>query len=128
MRTLLWVILVSGIALGGIIFAAPRLVEPPAASAIVAAACICLAAGLVALIPLMLVAPRWPDYLMQAGMGAMVIRLFLTLGVGAVYLRAYAPLKTTFMMAVVVFYLILVVAETGIAVRLVKLHWRPPKS
>ncbi len=98
------------------------------ASAIVAAATICVVIGFFAMIPPALVAPRWPDYMVQAGMGAMVIRLILTLAVGAIYLEMYAPPEQTFMTAMVVCYLLLLAVETGVTMRLVKHHWRPPES
>jgi hypothetical protein len=125
-RTLLWFSLFGVIGLVVVIVAAPRLFEPPGASAVIAAAVICVVAGLIAMVPPALVAPRWGDYLMHAGLAAMLIRLFLTLGAGAVYYKVYAPPSSTFMGAIVVFYLVLLAYETGVTIRLVKQHWRPP--
>ncbi len=128
MRTLLWFSLVGFLALGAVVLAAPRMADAERASAMIAAASICLLAGLIAMVPPAVVAPRWPDYIMQAGMGAMVIRLFLTLGVGMLYLKWYTPPTSTFMTAMVVCYLLLLAVETGVTLRLVKRYWHPPQS
>ncbi len=128
MRTLLWFSLIGLVALGAVFVAAPRMADAERASAMIAAASICLSAGLIAMVPAAVVAPRWPDYIMQAGMGAMVIRLFLTLGVGMLYLKWYTPPTSTFMTAMVVCYLLLLAVETGVTLRLVKRYWHPPHS
>lgn len=127
-RTLIWFSLGGLVALWGVFAFTPRFAEPQMASAIVAAATICVVIGFVAMIPPALVAPRWPDYMVQAGMGAMVIRMLLTLGVGAIYLKVYAPLEQTFMTAMVICYLLLLAVETCVTMRLVKLHWQPQES
>ena len=127
-RTLLGFSLAAAAVLGAVILIAPRLAEPAAASAVIAAASICLAVGVVAMVPPALVTPRYPDYLMQAAMGAMIIRLFVTLAVGALYLRMYDPPRAAFMNAMVVCYLALLASETVITLRMVKEHWRPPQA
>lgn len=128
MRTLLGFTLTAAAVLGAVILIAPRLAEPADASAVIAAASICLAVGVVAMVPPAVVAPRYPDYLMQAAMGAMIIRLFLTLAVGALYLRMYSPPRAVYMNAMVVCYLTLLASETVITLRMVKEHWRPPQT
>ena len=128
MRTLLWFALLALLGLVAAALVAPRVAGPDSASAVVAAAVICVATGLIALLPAAIVAPRYPDYLMQAGLAAMLIRLSLTLGVGAAYLRWYAPPRAVFMSAMVVAYLVLLAFETWAIVRLVKQYWRAPQS
>lgn len=105
---------------------ARRAVEPERAAAISAAAAIAVGAAIVALGPPALVARRFPDQLGMAGMGAMLVRLFLTLFVGWWYLRARQPPKQVFLNALVVSYLVCLTAETLVVVRLVQKHWRPP--
>ncbi len=128
MRTLVWFSLGGLLALGAVVVAAPRMASPEQASAMIAAAAICLSAGLIAMIPPAVVAARWTDYIIQAGMAAMVVRLFLTLGLGLLYLKWYAPPMSTFLTAMVICYLLLLAVETGVTISLVKRHWHPPES
>lgn len=107
---------------------APRLTTGAKASAVTAAAVICYASAIVALLPVVLVGPRYPDYLMQAGLGAMGLRMFLTLAVGAWYLWEKQPPRMTFMMSVVVFYLVALAAETWIAIDSVRRYWKAPQG
>jgi len=105
---------------------ARRTVAPENAAAISAAAAIAVGAAIVALGPPAVVARRFPDQLGMAGMGAMLVRLFLTLFVGWWYLRSRQPPKQVFLNALVVSYLVCLTAETLVVVRLVQKHWRPP--
>lgn len=107
---------------------APRFTTAAKASAVLAAGVICLSAAAVALLPVVLVGPRYPDYLMQAGLGAMLLRLFLTLAVGAWYLWAKQPPRMTFMMSAVGFYLAALAAETWIAIDSVRRYWKAPQG
>ena len=127
MRTILWFAMAAVLGLTIVRLVAPCFFAPVEATAIFVAAGICLAAALLGLVPIALIAPRHPDWMIQAGLAAMVIRLFSTLGAGAAYLRFWSPPKWTFLMAGVVFYLVLLAAETGIIVRLVQRHWRAPE-
>jgi hypothetical protein len=105
----------------------PRLMDAAKANAVTAAAVICFGAAAVALLPVVLVAPRYPDYIMQAGLGAMLLRLVLTLAVGAWYLWAKEPPRSTFMMSAVLFYLVALAAETWIAIDSVRRYWKAPQ-
>lgn len=128
MRFFLWFTLIGMAMLAIVGLSAPGFLEATSASAVTVAAAICLVAAVIALLPLALVAPRFPDYLVQAGMGAMLIRLFLSLGGGALYLYVFAPPKGLFMTAMVIFYLVMLVAETAVTLRLVHRYWRPPHA
>ena len=128
MRTLCWFSLGGLLALGTMVVVAPRMAGPEQASAMIAATAICLSAGLIALIPPAVVVPRWTEYAIQAGMAAMVVRLFLTLGLGLLYQKWYAPPMSTFLTTMVICYLLLLVVETGVTISLVKRHWQPPES
>lgn len=96
------------------------------AAAITAAATIAVAAAVLALGPPALVARYFPEQVGLAGLGAMLVRLFLTLMVGWSYLKVRQPPKQVFMNALVVSYLVCLAAETTVIVRLVQKHWRPP--
>lgn len=104
----------------------PRYAAAADAAAITAAAAICFAAAAIALLPVVLVAPRYPDWLMHAGLAAMLLRLALTLAAGAGYLWIVAPPRAVFMNSAVVFYLVALAAETWIAIDAVRRHWKAP--
>jgi len=126
LRTLVWFWLVGLSMLVGVVMVVPEIIPGSNASAVTAAAVICVGAGLLAIVPPTLVVQRHPDYLIQAGLGAMAVRLLLTLGSGAAYFMVYAPPQNLFMSAMVVGYLAVLAVETGVTVHLVKRYWRPP--
>ncbi|MFQ5415178.1 MAG: hypothetical protein ACE5E6_12045 [Phycisphaerae bacterium] len=128
MRLVLWFTLGGFVLLGVVRALAPRFFAPADASAVVAAAAICTGVGLGAMIPLALVGTRCPAYIIQAGMGAMTLRILLTLVVGSLYLWICVPPRATFFNAMVVSYLVLLAVETAATAWMVKLHWRPPPS
>jgi hypothetical protein len=126
MKTLALFVPLAAVVVTVVMLAAPRMVEPATASAFVAAVLICAATGLVALIPAALVAPRHPTYLMEAGMAAILLRLFLTIGAAAAYWQWWLPQKWPFLNAMVVFYLLFLAGDTFIIIRLARRYWRTP--
>jgi hypothetical protein len=90
----------------------------------IAVAAICLGSALVALIPLAFVAPRYPDYIGQAALGATVIRLLLTMGALVAYQVLKQPHMASFLFWAPVFYLLLLAIETTFGVIMVKRHYR----
>lgn len=107
---------------------APQFTDAATAKAIVAAASICTGAGVLAMMPPLFAVGWQPDYLVQAGLAMMAIRLFLTLAVGWVYLRMASPPENAFYLAMVVCYLVGLGVETALTVSLVRRTWRPPQS
>ena len=128
MRAFLWFSLIGAALLAVVGLSAPLFLEASSASAATVAAAICLVAAILALLPPALVVKHCQDYMVQAGLGAMLIRLFLTLGAGAAYLHLFTPPKWPFMTAMVVCYLVMLVAETAVTVYLVNRYWRPGQS
>jgi len=124
LRTILQFTIGGALALAAIAVLCPRWLDPVRGSAVLAAAGICYAAAFVALIPMAWGAPRRPDWMGQAALGAIVIRLMLTLAAGAAYLYFFEPHRATFMASAVGCYLILLAVETTIAIRLVHRYWR----
>lgn len=96
---------------------------------LLAVAAICGGASLIALIPMAIVAPRYPDYIGQAALAGTVIRLMLTMGVLVAYQVLYQPHMASFLFWAPVFYLVLLAIETTFGVLAVKRYYRPtPKS
>lgn len=106
----------------------PRVWPADTASAVSAAAVICVGAGVLAMAPLSLVIPRKPDYAIPAGLGGLAIRLLLSLGVGMAYLKIAKPPEGAFWNAMAAFYLLLLAVETAVTARLAKryLHSSTP--
>lgn len=101
----------------------------PGVISLYAVAAICGGAALVALVPMAIVAPRYPDHIGQAALGGTVIRLLLTMGALVFYQMLYQPHLVSFLFWAPVFYLILLAIETTFGVLAVKRYYRPtPKS
>ncbi len=124
MKTLALFGLLAAVVVTVVMLAAPWMGEAATASAFVAAALICASTGLIALMPAALVAPRYPTYLMEAGLAAILLRLFLTLGVGAAYWRWWQPPNWPFLNSMVVFYLLFLAGDTIMIIRLANRYWR----
>ncbi|MCB9853852.1 MAG: hypothetical protein H6819_12200 [Phycisphaerales bacterium] len=96
---------------------------------LLAVAAICGGAALVALIPMAVVAPRYPGHIGEAALAGTVIRLLVTMGAFVVYQVLYQPHMTSFLFWAPVFYLVLLAIETTFGVLAVKRYYRPtPKS
>jgi len=90
----------------------------------IAVAVICLGSALVALTPMALVAPRHPDYIGQAALGATVIRLLLTMGALVGYQVMAQPHMASFLLWAPLFYLLLLAIETTFGVIMVRRYYR----
>lgn len=98
------------------------------AEAIALGAGVCVLAAWCALWPPVLAARFAPDHLGNAGLAAMVTRLFVTLGLALWLARSMGAARPAFMNTLVVSYLVLLAAETGLIIRLVRMSWRPPNK
>ncbi len=87
---------------------------------------ICLCSSLLALAPLGFVAPRYPEYIGQAGLAATVLRLMLTMGALVAYQVLMTPHLQSFLFWAPIFYLLLLAIETGFGVAMVKKYYRVP--
>lgn len=125
MRAMAWSILAGVAALGVAREAARRFMEPAGASSVTAAVTICMIVAAAAMLPMALAAGRRPAYLLPACAATMLIRLFATLGIGLWYGRRFALDESAFTFAMVVSYLVLLAAETGMACHFVRRYWRP---
>jgi len=84
------------------------------------AACVNLAAGWAGFIPLVVVRRRRPDYLPQAAMGGMALRI-LIVGVALLAMLMFSSMDSVACSVwMLVFYLSLLALETAMAVRLVR--------
>ncbi len=126
MRTLILLTALAGAAIFGIALLAPRMFEPDTARAVVVASLVCIGAAIPALsIPLILI-PAKPEWLVEAGMGAMVTRMLLTMIAGWVAYRNVDMPQGAFLNAMLGFYLTLLTLETAVTWRIASRHWRQP--
>ncbi len=123
MRTLIWFNLLGFAALLALARLAPQYWDAESARAICAAAAICLGAALLALLPMVVIAARKTDLLIQAGLATVVIRMLVTLSAGAAYFSWFSPPRAVFMNAMVACYLPLLAIETAICIRLGNRYW-----
>ncbi len=85
-----------------------------------AVAIICLGSAFVGLLPIAVVAMKWPSYVGQAALGGTVIRLMLTMAVGAAYQTLAQPHLPSFLFWAVVIYCVLLAIETAFSVYLTR--------
>ena len=90
-----------------------------------AVAVICLVSAFAGLLPIALVAAKWPSYLGQAALGGTAIRLLLTMAVGAAYQTLAQPHLPSFLFWAVVIYCVLLAIETGFSVYLARSFFPP---
>lgn len=79
------------------------------------AAIICGGAALISAIPILICAFFAPKYVLLAGIGGTTVRLLLTMIAGVTYQVVSSPQLTAFLTWLVVFYLLLLVVETVLA-------------
>lgn len=91
---------------------------------------ICLATAVLAFIPMMIVAPRWPDQIGSAALAGMGLRLFLTMGSMVCYQILLRPQFESFLFWAVIYYLIVLAIDTTFGVIAIKRFYRPtpPRS
>lgn len=89
-----------------------------------AVAGICLCTAVLALIPMALIAPKWPQHIGQAVLAGTVIRLLLTM-MGCVGYQIIAqPQLGSFLFWATIFYLLLLTIETGFGVAAIRRYYR----
>lgn len=122
--------LAEALAFGAVWFAAPVYWPAAEAEALVAAAAICLIAALAAMVPVAWANARSPKLLNEAGLAAMGLRMFLTLGAGGAYWAMADPPKSFYLKSMAAWYLALLAVETGVIVFVTRRHWgaTPPRS
>ncbi len=97
-------------------------------SSMLAIGSICLTTGLLGLLPLLIVVPRWPSYTGQAVLGGTVLRLLLTMALGAAYQVLYDPHLASFLFWAAAFYLTILVIETIWGAVAIRRHYRVPQN
>lgn len=85
---------------------------------------ICLAAAIVAFMPLVVVLIHRPAYIGQVALAGTVLRLLLTMAAGGIYQTMAKPQMESFLLWAVIFYCLLLTVETGFGVLLVKKYYR----
>ena len=88
--------------------------------ALIAAGVVTLIASIVSLIPITIAVDQKADWLGQACLGATVIRLMVTLAAGMGWYLAVKPPLIAFALWTMLFYLVLLVWETRIAMKFIK--------
>lgn len=104
-------------------FAAPVYWSEAQARAVVASGVICVGAAVASLAPVVWANARAKDWLNQAGLAAMGVRMFLTLGAGGAYLWAANPPRTFYLASVCAWYLALLASETVLIVAMTRKYW-----
>ena len=89
----------------------------------VAAGCVCLAATIIGLIPLLIAWQRRAQWLGQACLGATVLRLLVTFLIGTLTYLALQPNLTAFALWTMLFYLALLAWETKTAVKIIRVFY-----
>ena len=111
-RGIVWLTLATTAVLALIVSQVPRFVSLDNAEAVIVSAVICVAAGWVALIPPVVAFAAYQQYVAQAGVASIGLRLLLTLVVGMVALKWSRLPQEPFLNAMTYWYLILLVVET----------------
>lgn len=88
--------------------------------ALIAAGVVTLIAGIVSLIPITMAVEQKADWLVQAWLGATVIRLLLTISLGLGWYLTVKPPLPAFALWTILFYLVLLAWETKTAMGFVK--------
>lgn len=128
MRTLVFFGLGSAAAIALLAWVLPRMTDRATGATILAAAVISCGAGFVALTPVAIVVRHHPAWRMQAAMAALTLRMLLTLGAGFAFLKVAGPPQQLFLKSLVVCYLVLLVVETAITLRLAGGTGGPPTA
>ncbi len=97
-------------------------------SSMFAVSAICLAAALLAGLPMVIIAPRWPEHIGQAVLAGMGIRLFLTMLLGIGYQVLMQPHLGSFLFWAVAVYLSLLVVETAFNVVATRRYYKAPQK
>ena len=127
-RSLIWLTLATLVLLAAVVLLLPKVVAARNAEAMVAAAAICIGAGWLAMVPPVVAVASFPEYVAQAGVVSIGVRLLLTLSIGMGYLSWASPPRHAFMTALAVWYLALLAVETGVTAYLARRMWSASPS
>lgn len=88
----------------------------------------CLVASVAALIPVIIVAPRWPNQLGPAILAGSGVRLFVTIAVLACYQLLAHPHMSSFLFWATVFYLVVLAIDTSFGVVVIRRSYPTTKQ
>jgi hypothetical protein len=99
-------------------------------SSMIGIAVICLSSAIIAFVPIMIVAPNWPDQIGSAALAGTVLRLLLTVGGMLGYQVLFKPHFASFLFWSVIFYLLVLAIDTTFGAIAIKKYYRstPPRS
>lgn len=92
-------------------------------TALLTAALVCFFPVCFSLVPLTIAVKRKADWLAQACLGGTVARMLLTLLIGTIGYFVIKPPMMTFVICLLVFYMVLLAWETFIAVKFIQAHY-----
>ena len=92
-------------------------------TALLTAALVCFLPVCVSLVPLTIAVKRQADWLAQACLGGTVARMLLTLLTGTIVYLVIKPPMMTFVICLLVFYMVLLAWETFIAVKFIQAYY-----
>jgi len=95
-------------------------------TALLTAALVCFLPVCVSLVPLVIAVQRQADWLAQACLGGTVARMLLTLLMGTIVYLIIKPPMMTFVICLLVFYMVLLAWETIIAVKYINAFYTMP--
>ena len=95
-------------------------------TALITAALVCFFPVFVSLVPLTIAVKRQADWLAQACLGGTVARMLLTLLIGTIVYLVIKPPMMTFVICLLVFYMVLLAWETFIAVKFINAFYAMP--
>lgn len=94
----------------------------------IAVSTICLIAVLIGGLPMVIIAPRWPDQIGQAVLAGTGIRLILTIFLGIGYQVLMQPHLDSFLFWAVVVYLLLLSVETTFGIVAIRRYYKAPQK
>lgn len=93
-----------------------------------AVAIICLATAVLAFLPIVFVAQRWPQQIGSAALAGTVLRLMLTMVAMAAYQIMARPQMESFLFWAVIFYLLVLMIDTTFGVIAIQRYYRVASS
>jgi len=84
---------------------------------------VCFLPVCVSLVPLTIAVQRRADWLAQACLGGTVVRMLLTLLIATIVYLVIKPPLMTFVICLLVFYMVLLAWETFIAVKFIQVYY-----
>ncbi len=89
-----------------------------------AVAVICLTTAVLAFLPIVFVAQRWPQQIGSAALAGTVLRLMLTMGAMVAYQIMARPQMESFLFWAVIFYLLVLLIDTTFGVIAIQRYYR----